>query len=185
MQSNVRRAPRHLAVGGKDETSGNHSLSGGGGSSLASASCLSFYHTPPQHECTLPEFEQSAFDRLQVLKHLDNLRARRSIGKGGGEGGVGQRDDDLKPVLQRYRLWGDVERDVLSHHVLRLAYCRSEDTRRWLIAAECLLFRWRFDTETSNDVIAAFLSNNNLNYQPVRSIDTAERSTAASHCTRA
>jgi DNA primase large subunit len=35
-------------------------------------------------------------------------------------------------------------KDVLSHHILRLAYCRTADLRNWLLAQEALLFKYRF-----------------------------------------
>ena len=159
MQSNVRKARPHLGVlGAKDDAAIP---------TLLSSSCLSFYTHPPTRECTLPEFEQSAFDRLQVLKALDLARARRTIARAGGAGGGAADKDELKLLLQRHKLWQEPERDSLSHHVLRLAYCRSEDSRRWLIAQECALFRWRFENETNPDVVARFLSDNGLQYAPI------------------
>ena len=151
----VRKSHRHVALGVKEEANV---------SSLLSSSCLSFYNDPPTRECTLPEFEQSAFDRLQVLKAIDNARAKRSIARAGGGP---QEAEDFKLLLQRHKLWQDSDRDRLSHHVLRLAYCRSEETRRWLISGEVALFRWRFENETNPDVIATFLKQHKLNYQPV------------------
>ena len=180
MQSTTRKSHRHVALGVKEEASV---------SSLLSASCLSFYNDPPTRECTLPEFEQSAFDRLQVLKAIDNARAKRSIARAGGGGGTTPQEgeDFIKALLQRHKLWQDSERDRLSHHVLRLAYCRSEETRRWLIASECALFKWRFETEPKAEVVAAFLKEHELNYQPVavqphyRAFRSTTPATASAH----
>ena len=173
MQSHVRKSHRHVALGVKDDVSV---------STLLSSSCLSFYHQPPTRECTLPEFEQSAFDRLQVLKAIDNARAKRTIAKAGGGGGLGDQDE-LKALLQKHKLWQDSERDRLSHHVLRLAYCKTEETRRWLISGEVALFKWRFENETNPDVIAAFLREHQLNYQPVTPHSLTHPHTAPPHTT--
>ena len=37
----------------------------------------------------------------------------------------------------------------MGHHVLRLAFCSSDSARRWFLATECRLFRWRFSTAPS------------------------------------
>ena len=137
--------------------------------SLLARSCLTFYNTPPTSECTLSEFEQSAFDRLTVLKHIDNVRARRSINKQPQLQPLSSSSDpdDLRPHLIKADLLHNPHKDRLSHFVLRLAYCRTEDTRRWLISTECALFKYRFENESNQSVIARFLSLNGLSYQPI------------------
>ena len=38
----------------------------------------------------------------------------------------------------------------VSHYVLRLAYCRTEELRRWFLAQESALFLTRFRAELSD-----------------------------------
>ena len=137
--------------------------------SLLARSCLTFYHSPPTNECTLSEFEQSAFDRLTVLKHIDNVRARRSINKQPQLQPLSSSSDfdDLRSHLTKADLLTNPHKDRLSHFVLRLAYCRTEDTRRWLMSTECALFKYRFENETNQSVLQRFLSLNGLSYQPI------------------
>ena len=166
MQSVARRSHRgHLSVDdGRDADV----------STQLARSCLTFYHSPPSNECTLSEFEQSAFDRLTVLKHIDNIRARRSINKlpqplpaNPSSSSPTSDLDDLRNQLIKAELLHNPHKDRLSHFVLRLAYCRTEETRRWLISTECALFKYRFENETSQPIVNRFLTNNRLSYQPI------------------
>lgn len=61
------------------------------------------------------------------------------------------------------------KRDHLSHFILRLAYCRSDELRRWFIARELDLFKLRF-LSLNSDEIREFLTLNNLSYSPVRNV---------------
>ena len=44
-------------------------------------------------------------------------------------------------------------KDVVSHWILRLAYCRTEDLRRWYLQQECDLFRYRFRAELPSEQV--------------------------------
>lgn len=48
----------------------------------------------------------------------------------------------LDPLLQKLN---DHNKDWISHFVLRLAYCRSEDLRRWFLAQEVALLKYRLN----------------------------------------
>lgn len=47
----------------------------------------------------------------------------------------------LDPLLARINK--NSTKDWISHFVLRLAYCRTEDLRRWFLAQEVALLKWR------------------------------------------
>ncbi|GCC28895.1 hypothetical protein chiPu_0007329 [Chiloscyllium punctatum] len=61
-------------------------------------------------------------------------------------------------------------KDHISHFILRLAYCQSEDLRRWFIQQELEVFRFRFN-ELHNKQLE-FLKHNKLEYQ---AIETKEK----------
>lgn len=56
--------------------------------------------------------------------------------------------------------------DHLSHCILRLAYCRSEDLRRWFLNRELEWFKLKF-LEQTPESIKKFLEVNNLIYTPI------------------
>lgn len=57
-------------------------------------------------------------------------------------------------------------KDYYSHFILRLAYCRSEDLRRWFLQNELELFKWRFVNNQPDDR-AAWLRAHGLTYDAI------------------
>ena len=57
-------------------------------------------------------------------------------------------------------------KDYISHFLLRLAFCRTEELRRWFISQETDLFRFRY-IEESKEIQANFLQENKMEYSPV------------------
>nr|CCA16468.1 DNA primase putative [Albugo laibachii Nc14] len=110
---------------------------------------LSMYETPPIVEVTLEEFEQFAINRLRALKAVENFRL--------GSTNVKEKGERLEKVLLKNlplrsaiptnsdRAQEDMLRDVLSHYFLRIAFCQTEELRRWFIQQESVLFRYRLD----------------------------------------
>lgn len=119
-------------------------VGGGGGGGGGGASRLSLYQVAPCVEVSIEEFEQFALDRLRVLKAIEENRAR------------GRRLEEVEAVVND--LWRKHMRtpnaadahnkDMISHFVLRLVYCRTEELRRWFLGMETTLFRQRFRSET-------------------------------------
>lgn len=61
----------------------------------------------------------------------------------------------IKAHAQRFK--GEyAHKDRLSHHALRLAYCRTEDLRRWFLTQECELFKHKFTEQLSDVKVIVF-----------------------------
>lgn len=72
----------------------------------------------------------------------------------------------------------DVERDVLSHFILRLAFCRTEEHRRWFLQQETDLFRFRIhlfqeqaDRKEDESLIVNLLRDNGFPFEAVSKSD--------------
>ena len=57
-------------------------------------------------------------------------------------------------------------KDHISHFLLRLAFCRTEESRRWFVSQESDLFRFRFSEEKS-ETVQKFMQENQINFHPV------------------
>jgi len=131
-----------------------------------SGGLLSMYACPPTEELTLDEFEGFAVDRLHVLRVIENLKAKGVRPK--------ELEQQLAPVLAEYLpLRGraelaaeDARKDAVSHFLLRLAYSRSEDLRRWFLEKECALFRIRLERLGARD-LGDFLAAHDLRFREV------------------
>ncbi|KAL5511664.1 PRI2 [Sanghuangporus vaninii] len=118
---------------------------------------LNFYDNPPLDDITLDEFETFAIDRLRILSEIEASYVRnRSY-------------DELKAIVKAQQAKympltassekkeivriteAERRKDHISHFVLRLAFCRSEELRRRFVKAETSLFRVRYDMELSED----------------------------------
>ncbi|XP_029451540.1 DNA primase large subunit isoform X4 [Rhinatrema bivittatum] len=135
---------------------------------------LQFYQQPPAENISLVEFETLAVERLKLLKTIENLGV--SFLKGSDKYKE-KLETELRKLKFPYRdCVGDDglnddgydqrRKDHISHFIVRLAYCQSEDLRRWFIQQEMDLFRFRFG-EMKNETIQQFLSYNNLTYQTI------------------
>ncbi|NWZ91829.1 PRI2 primase, partial [Nesospiza acunhae] len=113
---------------------------------------LQFYLEPPTESISLVEFESFAIDRLRLLKVVENL-------------GVSY----VRACVLQALAEDDYEarrKDHISHFILRLAYCQSEDLRRWFLQQEMDLFRYRFNELTEN-LMQKFLEHVNLSFEAI------------------
>ncbi|KAF9567519.1 DNA primase, large subunit [Agrocybe pediades] len=131
-------------------------------------STLNFYDEPPLFDVSIEEFETCALDRLRILAEIESSAARNRTW------------DELKDVTSKQcrkymplnytndkRAEFDAERrrDHLSHFILRLAFCRSEDLRRRFVKAETTLFKVRYDE--AGPERESFLSSRDFDWLPV------------------
>ncbi|KAL9939023.1 hypothetical protein V8E36_001836 [Tilletia maclaganii] len=130
---------------------------------------LSFYNLPPTQEITLWQFETWAIDRLRVLADIESSQARNRT--------YPEMRDLIKETSKTYLplnantataqpLQQEREKDHVSHFVLRLAFCRSEELRRRFAKAETMLFRMRFESDDVKDR-EAFLKTLNIDWERV------------------
>uniref|UniRef100_A0AAR2L4S1 DNA primase large subunit n=1 Tax=Pygocentrus nattereri TaxID=42514 RepID=A0AAR2L4S1_PYGNA len=112
--------------------------------------CLQLYGQPPLENISLSEFETFAVERLKLLKTVENL-------------GVSfvKMSEQYSKKLHAEISAGPSEyekrrKDHISHFILRLAYCQTEDLRRWFIQQEMDLFRHRFTDLLPKDLLSMY-----------------------------
>lgn len=129
---------------------------------------LQFYLQPPSENISLIEFENLAIDRVKLLKTVENLGVSYVKGT---EQYQSKLEAEIRKVKFSYRenLEDEYEprrRDHISHFILRLAYCQSEDLRRWFIQQEMDLLRFRFSI-LPKDKIQSFLKDSHLQFEAI------------------
>jgi DNA primase large subunit len=68
----------------------------------------------------------------------------------------------------------DFRKDQVSHFILRLAYCKTEDLRRKFLQFECTLFKFRLE-KLSDAQRREFMAQNGLSYEQVSDKERTER----------
>ncbi|XP_035029424.1 DNA primase large subunit [Hippoglossus stenolepis] len=137
---------------------------------------LQFYGQPPLENISLSEFETFAVDRLKLLKTIENLGVshlklsedyKRKLETESKNLNFPYRleTDDRKPQIGLIE-YEKRRKDHISHFILRLAYCQTEDLRRWFIQQEVDLFRYRFNELFAKQKLE-FLHRNNLQYDTI------------------
>ncbi|KOB78154.1 DNA primase large subunit [Operophtera brumata] len=137
---------------------------------------LQMYKIPPTENVTLQEFETLALERVTLLRTLataTTLKGLRLYSEEWTDYVIGElRAQGLKyyAKLCATTSCGSADTDLqarrkdhIAHFILRLAYCRTEELRRWYIARELELFRMRFII-MRGEAVDAFFKLNNLRY---------------------
>ncbi|NXB48309.1 PRI2 primase, partial [Leucopsar rothschildi] len=129
---------------------------------------LQFYLEPPMESISLVEFESFAVDRLKLLKVIENLGVSHVRGTDAYKTKL---EAELRKLKFPYRALAEDDyetrrKDHISHFILRLAYCQSEDLRRWFLQQEMDLFRYRFN-ELTEGLMQKFLEHVNLSFEAI------------------
>ncbi|XP_062110777.1 probable DNA primase large subunit [Humulus lupulus] len=125
-------------------------------------STLPLYRSAPALEVRLEDFELFAMDRLRVLKGISDGLSR---GKRPEE--MVKLEDELWRANMRHPQPSEnMNKDIISHFVLRLVYCRTEDLRKWFLSMETTLFRYRFGKKNA-EVQRALMAEFALSYKAV------------------
>ena len=126
------------------------------------AAVLSLYSEAPDHDAALEELESFALDRLKVLRGIERARLGNK-----NENEVSKKVKELTDkYLSEMTKEGSVRKDQISHFVLRLAYCQTEDLRRWLVDLEAELLRCRFQLLLTSEQ-QSFLERNRMTIRTV------------------
>ncbi|CAF4459531.1 unnamed protein product, partial [Adineta steineri] len=67
----------------------------------------------------------------------------------------------------------DLQNDIISHYILRLAFCPTEEERRWFITYELELFRYRFQVLTKSEQLN-YLNDSSSNIKQFYELVTDE-----------
>lgn len=104
--------------------------------------CL-FYILPPMIDVGLKDFEDLAIERLKLLRIVEQAGVKypKILSEEWKEHIINELNGaGLKHFVRLLKGNGDTEQDMsarrkdyLSHFILRFAYCRSEDLRRYLL----------------------------------------------------
>jgi DNA primase large subunit len=140
---------------------------------------LSMYTETPSADISLETFEAFALDRMRVLKAIDDGLSR---GKKPAEMEQLMNEETGKHLKITDVVPGDfstlggapLSKDEVSHFALRLAYCRTEELRRWFLLNECQLFKHRFN-KLDAYAKAAFLEEHDMEYKPLKPETFAEK----------
>ncbi|KAL8519043.1 hypothetical protein ACS0TY_010114 [Phlomoides rotata] len=135
-------------------------------SSVDAVPTIPLYRSAPELEVRLEDFELYAVSRLRVLKGISDGLSR------------GKKSNEMENLVKE--LWKVnmshpdtsevLNKDIISHFVLRLVYCREEELRKWFLSMETTLFRYRFLNETA-DAQRALIAEFNLPYKAVSSAE--------------
>ncbi|CAF0760455.1 unnamed protein product [Brachionus calyciflorus] len=136
---------------------------------------LLMYNSPPDGRLEFDEFASVAIERFSILQMFETIGARYMKG---GNDYLSKLDTELrklgflKTILCSSKDTpideAELNKDIVSHFILRLAFCQTEELKRWFIQQECDLFRYKLNRiQNDQAIIEKFLQDNDLLYVPI------------------
>ncbi len=155
---------------------------------------LSLYLEAPAEELTIDEFELLSLDRLQLLRSIEQLKLRgfdesqviAKIREVRISSSLSSHLDcinkstfqlEKKHFVAKKEFFPRLlpaQRDLISHFILRLGFCRTEDLRRWFLTQECILFKARLDSMNEQEK-HDFMYSNGVTFEPVSNEEKNEK----------
>ncbi|KAJ3212908.1 hypothetical protein HK099_007632 [Clydaea vesicula] len=131
---------------------------------------VNLYTFPPPYQLNIEEFETFALDRLTILKAIETAMVRNTLkskdNKGynahvlktikehlplGRNSLISKNESSIKRKEMKKIFFEERKKDHISHFILRLAFCQTEDLRNWFIKFETELFKIRLTEESPED----------------------------------
>ncbi|VDO36130.1 Uncharacterized protein BM_BM6140 [Brugia malayi] len=133
---------------------------------------LHMYLESPMENITLLEFQELALNRLRVLKAVEQVKDRFPRETEAINNELAKQLMKLMPIACGCCPLEELEnarrRDIISHFILRLAFCQTPEQTKWFIQQEVDLFKFRFQlVSKSYDVVTQFLQANNFDAELV------------------
>ena len=147
---------------------------------------LMFYDEPPRCQISLEMMETLAVERLRFLRVMEKHSSMSTAIKYSDEWKNNVNADLKNQGLESYvnvlyagnkskemQVFQNRSRDHFSHFILRLAYSRTEELRRWFINHEVDAFRLK-SFNASPDEISMFMNYHDLRFTAVSDEEKAE-----------
>lgn len=138
----------------------------------SSAPKPSFYLDKPSGSLTLADAETLGSARLELLRMIDEYQTKSAVSGNDSVKSFEERQAFENRVLEFLRKnLRTANDDTVSHFLLRMAFCQTEELRRWFLKTEDALFRIRFsafqgDAMTRTDdhflEMRLFMSDNDI-----------------------
>jgi len=163
-----------MIIGGgrrNGENVSTYSKSRNGGNTV---SPLTMFNEPPSNMIPFEEFTQHALERFSVLQLVESLASKML--KGSSEY-YNKLESELRRIGFLKTIFcnsiddmepSEIAIDQISHFILRLAYCKTDELKKWFIQQEVDLFRYKLYKLSNDDkIIENFIKENNLKYSPI------------------